>query len=128
MKSSALNKKRTLAGVLLLLALSFYAVSCSKSSDSGNGSKGPGANEVFIQNMAFDPATLTVTVNTTVTWTNKDAVTHTVTSNEGLFNSGNIPAGGTFSYTFTTAGSFSYRCTIHPNMLGEVKVNAASGY
>ncbi len=127
MKKLAGINKGTFAWIVLLLTLSAFAVSCSKSSDN-SGAKGPGSNEVFIQNMAFDPGTITITVNTTVTWTNKDAVAHTVTSDNGSFDSGNIPANGTFSHTFSTAGSFSYHCTIHPYMTGVVKVNTASGY
>jgi len=128
MKTSALNKERILAGILLLLGFSAFSVSCSKSSDNGSGSKGPGTNEVFIQNMAFDPGTITITVNSTITWTNKDAITHTVTSDNGSFDSGNIAGGGSFSHTFSTAGTYSYHCSIHPYMTGVVKVNTASGY
>lgn len=87
-----------------------------------NGTGVQGANEVLIQNMSFSPATITVSAGTTVTWTNKDAIAHTVTSDNNLFNSGNIGSNGTFSYTFSTAGSFSYHCSIHPTMKGTVVV------
>ena len=90
-----------------------------------------GANDVYIQNMAFSPVSLTVIAGTTVTWTNKDAMTHTVTSDSTLFNSGNIPVNGVYSYTFATAGTFSYHCSIHPTMKAKVTVNAyvpPSGY
>lgn len=127
MKKSAGYYRNILSGLVLLVMLSAAAVSCTKSSDN-NGSKGPGTDEVFIQNMAFNPNSITVTVNTTITWTNKDGVAHTVTSDSGLFDSGSIPSGGTYSHTFTTAGSFSYHCTVHPYMTAVVKVNPASGY
>ena len=93
--------------------------------NTGNkgGSGEPGANEVWIQNMAFNPSTITVAAGTTITWTNKDAVIHNVTSNTGLFSSGSISTGGTFSYTFSTSGTFSYYCTIHPSMTASVTVN-----
>lgn len=81
-----------------------------------------GANEVIIQGMAFSPVTLTITAGTTVTWTNKDAMTHTVTSDTGLFDSGNIAANGTSSYTFANAGTFAYHCAIHPSMKATVVV------
>src|ERR1051325_3952740 len=67
-------------------------------------SSGPGANEVWIQNYAFNPSSITVPVNTTIKWTNKDAVTHTATSNNGVFDSGSINEGGTYSYHFSTPG------------------------
>ena len=80
------------------------------------------SSDVSIVGMAFSPATLTISVNTTVNWTNNDGVTHTVTSDTGLFNSGNIAAGGTYSRTFTTAGTYSYHCAIHLYMLGTIIV------
>ncbi len=91
--------------------------SCTKMNDNK-----PGPNEIFIQGMAFDPNTITVTVGTTITWRNKDAVNHTVTSDAALFDSGLIPKDGTYTHTFTTAGTFPYHCTIHTYMTGTVVV------
>ena len=82
----------------------------------------PAANEIKIQAFAFVPQTLTVPVNSTIKWKNMDAVTHTVTSDNAAWDSGNIPAGGTFKFTFTTAGTFPYHCTIHPGMTGTIIV------
>lgn len=99
------------------ICLFFLVNSCSSNS-------APPANEVFIQGMAFSPATLTVTVGTTVKWTNKDAIAHTVTSDTGtVLNSGNVAANGTFSFMFMTAGTYSYHCAIHPSMVAKVVVN-----
>jgi len=89
----------------------------------GTKGTGPGTNEAFIQGMAFDPATIAVAANTTVTWTNKDAVTHNVTSNPALFSSGGMGNGATYSFTFANTGTFNYSCTIHPSMTGTVIVN-----
>ncbi len=94
----------------------------SSSSTYRATSSSPGTNEVWMQNTAFTPASITVPVNTTLTWTNKDGITHTVTSNTGLFGSPNISGGGTYSYLFTTAGTFPYHCTIHSSMSGTVIV------
>jgi plastocyanin len=80
------------------------------------------ANEVFIQGNAFSPQTLTVPVGTTVKWTNKDAISHTATSNTGLFDSGTLGEGGWYSFQFTSAGSFAYHCAIHPGMTGTIIV------
>ena len=77
--------------------------------------------------MAFVPGTITVNVNTTVKWTNKDAIAHTVTSDAGLFDSGNIASNGTYSYKFTSKGTYSYHCAIHPSMMGTVKVSPGAG-
>jgi plastocyanin len=83
----------------------------------------PGPNEVLIQNYAFSPATITVAANTIITWTNKDGVGHTVTSDTGVFESGTINTNGTYSYTFTTPGTYPYHCTPHPYMTATVIVN-----
>jgi plastocyanin len=82
----------------------------------------PGTNEVFIQNMNFTPNTITVSAGETVTWTNKDNVSHTVTSNTLLFNSGSLGNGNTFSFNFPSAGTYDYHCSIHAGMTGRVIV------
>ncbi len=76
---------------------------------------------------AFSPATLTISVGTTVTWTNMTGAPHTVTSDDGKsFDSGiNTPIsaqGGTFSFTFTKAGTFAYHCQFHTYMMGTIIV------
>lgn len=73
--------------------------------------------------MAFGPDTLRIAAGTKVTWSNADGMTHTVTELNALFDSGNLPSGKTFSYTFSTTGSFKYYCVIHPGMKGVVIVN-----
>ena len=71
---------------------------------------------VQIKNFAFNPGTVSISSGQTVTWTNMDNVPHTVTSTTGVFDSGPISPGQTFSYTFNNAGTFEYSCTIHPSM------------
>lgn len=80
---------------------------------------------VDIQNFAFSPATITVPVGTTITWTNRDSADHTVTSRSGVFNSGTLSPNDTFSFTFNTPGTFDYFCRIHPSMTATVIVTAA---
>lgn len=87
-----------------------------------SGTTTSGSLDVSIVGMAFSPATLTISVNSTVKWTNNDGVTHTVTSDAALFDSGNIAPGGAYSRTFTTAGTYSYHCAIHTYMLGTIIV------
>jgi plastocyanin len=81
-------------------------------------------NAVAITNFAFAPAALTVKAGTTVTWTNKDADAHTVTSqgSGGPLQSAALATGRSYSFTFTTPGTFSYLCTIHPFMTATVTV------
>ena len=81
---------------------------------------------VPIQGFAFKPATVTVNVGDTVTWTNEDTAPHTATASDGSFDTGSLKKGASGSHTFSKAGSFAYICTIHPNMKGTVVVQAAS--
>lgn len=118
MKTKIDNSLRITKPVLLIFTVLTILLGCSKSKDTTT----PGANEVLIQSFAFSPSTLTVSVNTTITWTNKDAAAHTVTSDNGLFDSGNMNTDATYSHQFTTAGTFPYHCTYHSNMLARVIV------
>jgi amicyanin len=81
-----------------------------------------GGTAVSISDFKFNPATLTVPVGTTVTWTNKDEEPHTIAAKDGSFHSPGIDTHGTYSFTFTTAGSYDYTCSIHPFMTGTVVV------
>ncbi|WP_052172691.1 cupredoxin family copper-binding protein [Nocardia sp. BMG111209] len=82
----------------------------------------PGGPAVTIDNFAFAPATLTVRVGSTVTWTNHDEEPHTVVSGDGTLHSPGMGTGATYSFTFTKAGTVDYVCSIHPFMHGTVVV------
>ena len=92
-------------------------ISCGKSngySSSNPPAGGSTGSGISMMNMTYSPATKTVAKGTVVVWTNNDGYAHTVTSNDGTtFNSGNIDAGKTYSYTASVAGTFEYHCTIH---------------
>ncbi len=73
----------------------------------------------------FDPATLTIKTGTQVVWTNMSDAPHTVTSDNGTFNtSSNLTQNQTFMFTFTTAGTFTYHCNIHPYMKATITVTS----
>jgi plastocyanin len=74
----------------------------------------------------FAPATVTVGVGGTVTWSNDDASKHTVTADNGSFDSGTLNSGGSYSFTFTAAGTYAYGCDFHGNMRGTVIVTGTS--
>jgi plastocyanin len=80
-------------------------------------------NSVTIMNFAFSPGTLTVKTGTKVTWMNKDTVTHTVTADQGAFDSGALSPGNSFSFTFNKAGTYSYHCNIHHFMMATIIVH-----
>lgn len=82
------------------------------------------APEVKIDNFSFGPSTLTVAVGTTVTWTNRDDIPHTVVSADDpkVFKSKVLDTDEKFSFTFTKVGSYPYFCSIHPKMTAKVIV------
>lgn len=80
----------------------------------------PTAVDVAIQGFAFAPNTATVKVGGTVRWRNNDPEAHTATGS--AFDTGSLTAGATSTKTFAAAGSFTYRCVIHPTMTGRVDV------
>jgi plastocyanin len=75
-----------------------------------------------IDNFSFGPGDLKVAVGTTITWTNRDDIPHTVVSTDGVFKSKVMDTDEKFSYTFTKAGTYPYFCSIHPKMTGQVVV------
>ena len=84
----------------------------------------PTITEVKIDNFSFTPATLTIPAGTTVTWTNRDDIPHTVVSADDpkAFKSKVMDTDEKFYYTFTKAGTFTYFCSVHPKMTGTVVV------
>jgi len=113
--------------------LTSTTASSSFSSSSSNSSSStmiaPYETQIMIQYNTFIPSVVSVIIgiNNTVTWTNDDSSTHTVTSNTHLFDSGNLYARSSFSFAFTSPGTYHYICTIHPNMIGTIMVQKASG-
>jgi len=80
------------------------------------------STEVKIDNFSFGPAALTVAAGTTVTWTNRDDIPHTVVSDDKAFKSKVMDTDEKFSFTFTKPGTYSYFCSVHPKMTGKVVV------
>jgi len=84
---------------------------------------------VGIDNFTFNPQTLTVKAGATVTWTNKDDIPHTVAAVNKEFRSKALDTDDayTFTFTFTTPGTYAYFCSLHPHMTGTIVVEAATG-
>jgi plastocyanin len=80
------------------------------------------AASVQIDNFTFKAPTLTVKPGTTVTWTNRDDIPHTVVSKDGVFKSKVLDTGDQFSFTFAKPGQFGYYCSLHPHMTGTIVV------
>ena len=77
---------------------------------------------VEIEGSMYHPMMVRVPRGTTVTWTNDDSVAHSVTFRNKMADSGLFQEGQTFRYTFQTAGTYQYYCTVHPSMHGTVIV------
>lgn len=107
-------RKTYLVGLLTAMILLSGCVSGPTGTPTPTTTSQTGATAVEIVNYNFVPRNITVPAGTTVTWTNKDSVQHTVTSTSGVFNSGPLNEGQTFSYTFNRTGTYEYECTIHP--------------
>ena len=112
----------------LLVAL-FLVFGCVNNGDGGgNNGTGGGGNgaaagkTVSMQNFAFSPAEITIKKGDTVKWTNLDSVAHTVTSDDGEFDSGLLGQNASWSRTFNEAGTFEYHCTPHPYMKAKIIV------
>ena len=80
------------------------------------------ANEITIDNFTFTPKELTVPVGTTVKWLNHDDIPHTIVEKKTTFRSKALDTDDSYSFTFTSVGTFDYFCGLHPHMVGQVIV------
>jgi plastocyanin len=83
---------------------------------------GPGSAEITIQDHSFTPSALTVPKGTVVTWVNKDESSHEIVGSDDRIQSPELDTGDKFTWTFSEPGKFTYKCPIHPTMLGTVDV------
>lgn len=86
------------------------------------GAAGEADTRVLIVGRAYQPSQLMVGLGQTVVWRDESFGQHTVTSVDGLFNSGVMSTGSSYTMTFAKAGTFNYVCTIHPTMKGSIVV------
>lgn len=101
--------------IFIIAIFSILFTNCKKEAPSNS-------NEIYMSNSMFTPSSITVEAGTTVKWTNKETVLHTVTSDSLIFNSGNLDKNKTFSFTFSSKGTYPYRCILHNNMVGTIIV------
>jgi plastocyanin len=107
---------RVLARSLLIAAMIVAASAPVRAADM----------EVKIDNFTFNPQKLTVKAGTTVTWMNEDDIPHVV-AGPPSFKSKALDTDDKFSFTFTTPGTYTYFCSLHPHMTGSIVVEAATG-
>jgi plastocyanin len=107
---SPLTRRGTLAGLLALpLALTVTRARAA-------------THAVTIEGFAFSPADLTVAVGDTITVTNNDGAPHTLTAEDGSFDTGRLDRGESAEITLTSAGTFLFKCAFHPAMRGTITV------
>jgi plastocyanin len=112
-----------ISALFIILVISVVAAGCGGTSPTTtSGASGAGGGQVAMKSFAFDPASVTVKVGESVTWTNNDSATHTVVADNGEFKSSDIAKGATFTFKFDKAGTYPYHCGIHPSMTGTVVV------
>ena len=127
-----MNLRRWTLIPLVVLGVALAGCSNDKKSPTAAGSGATtgtstpvdGALTIHIKNFAFDPKTPTVKVGTKVTFVNDDSAVHTATSStpSGIFDTKNLAQGKSGDFTFTTAGTYDYICTIHQYMKASVVV------
>jgi plastocyanin len=115
-----IRKSMWITGLLTTVLVAMLLMATSP----GGSAKAPQPTnaEVKVDNFSFGPANLTVAVGTTVTWTNRDDIPHTVVSTDKVFKSKVLDTDEQFSFTFDKAGTYPYFCSIHPKMTGSVVV------
>jgi plastocyanin len=108
-----------LVAVVLVSALQVPGVAIGGGARPGAStpSASTSVKRVKIVNFAFKPATITIAKGTRVRWTNAGNTAHTTTSSRGIWDSGSLAPGDTFSRVFRKTGTFKYRCTIHPTLM-----------
>lgn len=115
----------TLLVVVVVAASAIYTISSqiAMTVDIEGAAGTVNYNGINVPAYSFSPARIEVKRGTTVNWINEDAITaHTVTASNGLFASQLIQPKEKFSFKFGEIGTYSYECSIHPWMRGEVVV------
>jgi plastocyanin len=117
-----MKKTVRIAGVVMPVIIAMLLLVAGSSRVTASDQPSAANAAVKIDNSVFGPQAITVAVGTTVTWTNSDDIPHTAVSTDGVFKSRVMDTGETFSYTFTKGGTYSYYCSVHPKMTGQVVV------
>jgi plastocyanin len=125
LKTSRYGFRIDLASLMGVTALALFAFVMITMATTPTASAA--GHDVGISNFAFSPNSITIAPGDTVTWTNSDGTTHTVTGNNGTWGSGNLADGGTYTHQFNDTGDYAYHCSIHSSMTGVVHVTSDGG-
>ncbi len=113
--------KKKFPAAILTATIALTIVALMSSPDKARSEANQTA-EVRVDNFTFGPQSITVPVNTTVTWVNRDDIPHVIVSTDGVFRSKALDTDDKYSFTFTKAGTYPYFCGIHPKMVGKIVV------
>jgi len=116
-----MRKNRFIPGVVLA-ALLLIAASGLRMASAADSSATSSALQVQIDNFSFTPQEIRVKAGTTITWTNRDDIPHTVVSTDRAFKSKALDTDDKFTTTLAKPGTYTYFCSIHPKMTGKVIV------
>ena len=108
----------------LIVALAVAVAAASAALTVVPSVRADAGSQVVIKTFAYGPKDITVPVGTTVTWLNKDPEVHTVVDKGGKFRSAALDTDDSFTFTFTEPGTYSFFCSLHPQMTGTVRVVA----
>ena len=117
-----MKTKTWILGTAILLAALVLATRPAKTFAAAPDDKPASEVAVKVDNFSFSPATITVPAGTTIRWTNRDDIPHTVVSEDKSFKSKVLDTDEQFTYTFTKPGTYSYFCSIHPKMTAKIVV------
>lgn len=114
-------------GIIAIILIAYFGLRglykpARNSTQNQTQSNTPATVTVSIKNFTFSPSAPSIAIGQEVTFINNDNMDHTVTADNGSFDSGVIPPGGTFKKVFDSAGLFNYHCSIHPSMKAKVEV------
>jgi amicyanin len=117
-----MRRSLSIGAFLVALGLGIAGLGAVAGNVRASAQAKPETVEVKIDNFTFGPSELTVMAGTTVTWTNRDDIPHTVVSTDKAFKSKVLDTDEKYSSTFRAPGTFTYFCSIHPKMTGKVVV------
>ena len=116
-----------LVAVSILALLMFVPSAGAWQNQPTMGQAPPKVWSVSIEDFYFEPANAAIQPGDTIMWINNGAHPHTVTADNGSFDSGTLQPGQSFSWTFQNPGTATYHCSIHPMMRGSVSVGQSGG-
>lgn len=121
---AGVSRRRALAVSVALASAILAGFAMPARAEDAKAAAEPNTVDVHIDNFAFTPAELTIAPGTTVKWTNRDDIPHTVTEKLVAFKSKTMDTDETFTHTFDAAGEVTYFCSLHPHMTGKIIVKA----